>query len=385
MTRSLTLALVVAVASVLVAVPAAWLTTRAALPGRRGWAVLMAAPLAIPSYIMAMTVVDFLGPRGTLQGWLEPLGVERLPEIYGFWGSAFTLTAASFPYVYLVLRAAFATADVSEEEASRSLGAGPLRTFFRVVLPGMVPAIAAGVLLVVLYTLSDFGAVSTLNYDTFTRSIFVEYQTSFDRTGAAVLGAMLALVAAAILAAELTVRGRMGRRASRRQSLMRPVPLGRWKWPAAGFLALIALLSLGLPLGVLGYWLVKGLQANANFPEIGSAARHSVTMAIGGAIITVLLADWPMPCEPCQCQEPVVCAATNWPSAPRWYMCPEKLRTKRPPSAKEKTQRILLSHCTASYCSCQVRPRSRETRIWLREPLVATISRTSPPPSGAQR
>jgi len=281
MTRSLTLALVVAVASVLVAVPAAWLTTRAALPGRRAWAVLMAAPLAIPSYIMAMTVVDFLGPRGTLQGWLEPLGVERLPEIYGFWGSAFTLTAASFPYVYLVLRAAFATADVSEEEASRSLGAGPLRTFFRVVLPGLVPAIAAGVLLVVLYTLSDFGAVSTLNYDTFTRSIFVEYQTSFDRTGAAVLGAMLAMVAAAILAAELTVRGRMGRRASRRQSLMRPVPLGRWKWPAAGLLALIALLSLGRPWAC-GLLAAEGPPANANFPEIGSAARHSVTMASVG-------------------------------------------------------------------------------------------------------
>lgn len=290
MTRSLTLALVVAVASVLVAVPAAWLTTRAALPGRRLWAVLMAAPLAIPSYIMAMTVVDFLGPRGTLQGWLEPLGVDRLPEIYGFWGSAFTLTAASFPYVYLVLRAAFATADVSEEEASRSLGAGPLRTFFRVVLPGLVPAIAAGVLLVVLYTLSDFGAVSTLNYDTFTRSIFVEYQTSFDRTGAAVLGAMLAMVAAAILAAELTVRARMGRRASRRQSLMRPVPLGRWKWPALGFLSAIALLALGLPIGVLTYWLVKGIQADANFPEIGAAARHSVMMGLGGAVITVLLA-----------------------------------------------------------------------------------------------
>ena len=150
MSRSISLALTVAVASVLIAVPAAWLTTRAALPGRRLWAILMAAPLAIPSYIVAMTVVDFLGPRGTLQGWLEPLGVERLPEIYGFWGAAFTLTAASFPYVYLVLRAAFATADVSEEEASRSLGVGPLRTFFRVVLPGLTPAIAAGVLLVVL-------------------------------------------------------------------------------------------------------------------------------------------------------------------------------------------------------------------------------------------
>lgn len=290
MSRSISLALTVAVASVLIAVPAAWLTTRAALPGRRLWAILMAAPLAIPSYIVAMTVVDFLGPRGTLQGWLEPLGVERLPEIYGFWGAAFTLTAASFPYVYLVLRAAFATADVSEEEASRSLGVGPLRTFFRVVLPGLTPAIAAGVLLVVLYTLSDFGAVSLLNYDTFTRSIFIEYQTSFDRTGAAVLGSMLAVVAAVILAAELGIRSRMGRRASRRQSLMRPIPLGRWTWPAIAFLGAIALFSLGIPVGVLLYWLARGIQAEAAFPDVSLAARHSLSLGLGGAVISVLLA-----------------------------------------------------------------------------------------------
>src|SRR5512139_1354064 len=150
MQRSLWLAAVVVAASVAIAVPAAWLTTRADIPGRRAWSVVLAVPLAIPSYITALAVVAFLGPRGTLQGWLEPLGVDRLPEIYGFWGAAFTLTAASYPYVYLVVRAALMAADTSEEEASRSLGASPLRTFFAITLPGLIPSVAAGALLATL-------------------------------------------------------------------------------------------------------------------------------------------------------------------------------------------------------------------------------------------
>lgn len=178
--RSLWLAAVVALFCVAVAVPAAWLTTRADIPARRVWSVLLTVPLAIPSYITALAVVAFLGPKGMLQGWLEPLGVDRLPEVYGFWGAAFTLTCAGYPYVYLVVRAALASADTAEEEASRSLGVSPLRTFFAITLPGLVPALAAGILLSVLYTLSDFGAVSLLNYSTFTRDIFIEYQSSFD-------------------------------------------------------------------------------------------------------------------------------------------------------------------------------------------------------------
>lgn len=288
--RSLWLALVVAVFSVAVAVPAAWLTTRADIPGRRLWSVALTVPLAIPSYITALAVVAFLGPKGMLQGWLEPLGVDRLPEVYGFWGAAFTLTCASYPYVYLVVRAGLASADTSEEEASRSLGVSPMRTFFAITLPGLVPAVAAGVLLAVLYTLSDFGAVSLLNYSTFTRDIFIEYQSSFDRTGAAVLGAILGLVTLVILASELAVRSWLARGRKRRQSAIRPASLGRWQVPATAFLGAVVLVGLVMPVGVLVYWLVNGLRADATFPALGDASRHSLEMALFGAAVTVLLA-----------------------------------------------------------------------------------------------
>jgi len=291
MARSLWLAAAVSAGCLAIALPAAWLTTRTTLPGRRLWAVAMSLPLAIPSYVMALTVVAALGPRGMVQGWLEPFGVQRLPEIYGFWGAVFTLSAVSFPYLFLVLRAALSSLDPSEEEASRSLGRGPWATFARVVLPPLIPAIAAGGLLVSLYVLSDFGAVSTLRYDSFTRVIFIQYQTSFDRTGAAVLGVLLAATTAIILIGELVIRGRSHERLRmRRQRPAALIQLGRWKWPALGFLSFVVLVSLALPVTVLGYWLMRGLQAGAAFPGLSQPFRNSFGLGAAGAVLTVLLA-----------------------------------------------------------------------------------------------
>src|SRR5690606_11220456 len=140
--------------------PAAWLISRTDLPWRRFWSVALSLPLAIPSYVGAFAIIAALGPRGLLQGWLETLlGIERLPAIYGLFGAALTLTLLSYPYVLLTLNATISSIDTSLEEASRSMGYGPGATFFRVTLPLLRPAIAAGALLVALYVFSDFGAV----------------------------------------------------------------------------------------------------------------------------------------------------------------------------------------------------------------------------------
>jgi iron(III) transport system permease protein len=118
----------------------------------------------------------------------------------------------SFPYVFLVVAAAMRALDPSVEEASLTFGRARWTTFARVTLPLLAPALAAGLLLVALYTLSDFGGVATLRYETFTRAIFIEYQTSFDRTAAAILGVALAGVAMVVLIAELLVRARAAER-----------------------------------------------------------------------------------------------------------------------------------------------------------------------------
>ncbi len=289
--NSAALAATVSLVCVAVALPAAWLVVRSDLAWRRVWSVALSVPLAIPSYVMALAVVAAFGPRGMLQDKLEAVGVDRLPEIYGFWGAALTLSAVSFPYVYLVLVAAFGALDPSEEEASASLGEGRWRTFASVTLPSLAPAIAAGGLLVALYVLSDFGGVSTLRYNTFTRAIFIHYTSSFDRTGAAILGTLLSVFAMVILAAELMARTRYQAHArARRSAVPPPVPLGSWRWPAVGFLCFVALLSLVTPVGVLLYWLVRGVQAGGGFPPLWEPFRHSASLAVAGAAITVGLA-----------------------------------------------------------------------------------------------
>ena len=122
-------------ASVVIAVPLAWLTLRTDLPFRGAWSVVAVLPLVIPSYLGGFLMVITLGPKGLLQGWLAPLGVERLPEIFGFPGAALTLTLLSYPYVLLPVRAALARLDPALEESSRCLGKGAWATFFLVTLP----------------------------------------------------------------------------------------------------------------------------------------------------------------------------------------------------------------------------------------------------------
>ena len=155
--RTILLVGTVTLSSIAIALPLAWLTTRTNLPFRRVWVVLSALPLVIPSYVAGFIVIAALGPRGMLYKALDgPLDIDSLPDIHGFPGAFLTLTFLSFPYVVLTVRAAMLRIDPAMEESSRGLGHGGWRTFFFVTLPLLRPGIAAGGLLVALYTLSDF-------------------------------------------------------------------------------------------------------------------------------------------------------------------------------------------------------------------------------------
>ncbi len=293
--RTALLAVTVTVASVALAVPLAWLTVRTDLPGRRAFVVLSALPLAIPSYVGGFAFVAALGPRGLVQGALAPLGVEEVPSIYGFPGAWLVLTLFSYPYVLLTVRAALRRLDPSLEEASRTLGRGRRATFWRVVLPQLRPSIAAGGLLVALYTLSDFGAVSLLRFDSFTRAIFVQYRSSLDRSAAATLGLVLIALVLVVLAAEARSRGRADYHRLHGGGA-RPAPvvrLGRGRWPAAVACAALVGLALVVPLWVIGYWLVRGVAAGEPVRLTGTLIGHSLAASALGAVVAVVAA-WPV-------------------------------------------------------------------------------------------
>ncbi|MEV6399777.1 iron ABC transporter permease [Streptomyces sp. NPDC051907] len=273
--RSVALAAVVTAACTVLGVAAAFLVTRTDVPARRLFGVLAALPLAIPSYVAAFAWVS------TVEGF------------EGFWAAALVLTLVSYPYVYLPVAAALTGADPAQEEVSRSLGRGPWRTVYGVTLRQVRPAVGAGALLVALYVLSDFGAVSIVRVDVLTRAVFTAVNLGFDRTGALVLATVLVALTALVLLAEQLTRRRGARYARLGGGSRRPATrlrLGPLRAPAAlGLTALIAA-ALGVPAASLLRWSVEGVSRPGSLAELATAARNSLGVSLLGMGLTVLLA-----------------------------------------------------------------------------------------------
>ena len=291
--RTLLLGVSVAAASAVLGTALAWLVARTDLPGRRAARLLLPLPLVMPSFIAAFALLAAFAPGGLLEGLLEPLGVDRLPAFEGFWGALYVLTLFTYPYVYLPVVARLGQLPASLEESARLLGRGPAAVFRTVVAPQAAGAVWAGTLLVFLYTISDFGAVQLLRYETLTSSIYAS--RVFDRAGALAQSLLLGLLAVAVVAAERSAtRGaRPGRLAAGARSLR--VPLGRWRGPALALVAGVVGLALVAPVGVLAFWAGRGLvagstRAGALVSDAGGLALpavHTATMAVLAAVVAV--------------------------------------------------------------------------------------------------
>jgi iron(III) transport system permease protein len=305
MGNTVLLAVAVTVGATVVAVPLAWLTAATDLPGRRMWTVLVAMPLILPSYVAAFIFISLLSPKGLVQQLLQPVaGIERLPSLYGFPGAFLVLTLITYPLIFLTVRGAILRLDPSLEEAARNLGLGPRQVFWRVTLPHLRPGILAGSLLVTLYVLRDFGAVTTLQYNTFTRIIYNRY-LSYRLDMAALFALVLVIMALIILFLEQRSRGRaryarLSSGCSRRRD---PARLGKWKAPALAFTGAITTLALGLPLAGLLYWVWRGWQGQQVANQVGTLtnnlmtlsgllepAWHSFSASLLAAVLTTLLA-----------------------------------------------------------------------------------------------
>jgi iron(III) transport system permease protein len=291
--RTLLLGVSVAAASAVLGTALAWLVARTDLPGRRAARLLLPLPLVMPSFIAAFALLAAFAPGGLLEGLLEPLGVDRLPAFEGFWGALYVLTLFTYPYVYLPVVARLGQLPASLEESARLLGRGPAAVFRTVVAPQAAGAVWAGTLLVFLYTISDFGAVQLLRYETLTSSIYAS--RVFDRAGALAQSLLLGVLAVAVVAAERSAtRGaRPGRLAAGPRPLR--VPLGRWRGPSVALVAGVVGLALVAPVGVLAFWAGRGLvagstRAGALVSDAGGLALpavHTATMAVLSAIVAV--------------------------------------------------------------------------------------------------
>jgi iron(III) transport system permease protein len=273
------LAAVAVVLAAILGTAIAWFVERTRLPGRRFWAVLAAVPLAIPSFT-------------TSYAW-----VSISPDLQDFLGAVLVVTCSYYPLVYLPVAAALRGMDPALEETARALGLGPLRTFRRVVLPQLRPALLGGMLLVTLNVLTEFGAFALLRFRTFTTEIYVQFRASFDGPAGSLLAGVLILLCLLCLLAELRVRGRAryGRIGSGTRRAFTPYELGRARLPVLGFFVLLSLVTVGVPVGTTLYWLTQPGAAAITPAEVSPALLTQATLAsigygLGGAAVATLLA-----------------------------------------------------------------------------------------------
>ena len=271
---SLGLAVSVAGTCMVAGIGLAWLATRAQIPGGRWWLVGLAAPLAIPSYVLAYT-------------WLS-----ALPGLSGFAASWAVMTMACLPYVVLPVAAVLSRIDPAYDEVARTLGHSRWQALYRTTVPLAWPAATAGGLLVALYTLSEFGVVSLMRFETFTRVIYTSYRAAFDRTTAAVLALVLVGLALLVVLVERRIRSRhrLWRIGSGTARRAQKVPLGPWRWPALALLATVVTLSVGVPTVMLGLMLARSQTDRFDMAELITATGNTATAAGIGALIACCLA-----------------------------------------------------------------------------------------------
>ncbi len=257
----------------------AWAVERTDLPGRKIWAVLAVTPLAIPPFI-------------TSYAW-----ISLDPNLENFLGALLVVTVSYTPLVYLPVAAALKEMDPALEETARALGSRPSAVFRRVVLPQLRPALLGGMLLVSLDILVEFGAFALLRFRTFTTAIYSAYRAGFSGAEPALLSAVLLLLCIACLGVEATTRGKSkyGRLARGTRRKAASYALGRWKFlPVLGF-ALLALITIGVPLGMIVYWLTQTNSAATTVAAYSAgslmqACWASVQLGVFGAMLTLVLA-----------------------------------------------------------------------------------------------
>ncbi len=203
------LAVVAGVLALIFGLSLAWLVVHTEFRGRAHIEKILLLPLAVPPYIMAFVYLGFFDYTGTVATFLrEQWGLNWLPPVRSVGGAAFILALCLFPYVYLLARTGFYRQSSAYLEAGASLGLNRWQQFLRIQLPLIWPWCLGGLSLVIMESVSDFGAVSILSVDTMTTAIYKTWLGLFSFEGAAQVASLLITLVIVFLIVEFQVRNR---------------------------------------------------------------------------------------------------------------------------------------------------------------------------------
>lgn len=293
--QSLQLMLGVGILVLMLGVAPAWLVTMTQFPGSRWleWALVL--PLAMPAYIIAYTYTGMLDVTGPVQSFIREtfdlrFGDYWFPQIRSTGGAITMLALVLYPYVYLLSRMAFLEQSVCVLEVSRTLGANPWRAFSRIAVPLARPAIVAGLALVLMETLADYGTVQYFGLSTFTTGIFRTWFGMGSSAAAAQLSAVLMLFILALVIAEQWSRSRARyHHTSSRYSRLPRIRLRGWRKLAA-MLVCFAPVAFGflIPFLQLAWW-AWDTRALVDFSVFGQLVFNSLRLAATAAVIALIL------------------------------------------------------------------------------------------------
>ncbi len=269
---------IAALGALLLGAPLAWIVARFEFPGRRIVEWGLALPLAVPAYAAAYAWYDLTQAAG-------PMG--SLPTVRGPVGAGVIFAVTLYPYVYLLAREAYAGQSSDAYDAARTLGCGPFSAFRRAALPLARPAIAAGLALVIMESLADYGAVAHLGAPTLSVGLIRAWAGEGAIADAARLALILVAIAFLLFAYERAQRRRARQSAaSGRRRPPRRVPLSFGE----GLLALVACLApiaLGLiiPLARLGW---RAIASPTNRSMLEAAGNSLLLASLSGLLAAAL-------------------------------------------------------------------------------------------------
>ncbi len=278
-------------------VGAAWLIVMYRFPGARILEWLLFLPLAIPAYVGAYALVDFLEYSGPVQtilrdafGWATSRDYW-FPDIRSRGAAIIVLAGALYPYVYLLTRSAFREQSAAGYDVARALGIGPFARFFRLGLPLARPALAASCAVVMMETVADFGTVEYFAVQTLTTGIFTTWLESNNAGGAAQIAGVILMLVLLLSGTE-----RASRRKHRYHNPARnPRPViktnlsGIKGWLALAFCMLPFCVGFILPAGVISWHSAKNYTVWFD-SSLLSALWNTVFTGLSAGLITITAA-----------------------------------------------------------------------------------------------
>ena len=272
--NTLSLVLITVPLCVVIGIGGAWLVERTNLAGHKVWAVLLAAPLAIPAFVNSYA-------------W-----VSAIPSLGGIFGGVLISVLSYFPLVYIPVAAVLSRLDPALEQSAAALGLGPWQVFLRVVLPQLRLASAGGALLVALHLLAEYGAFAMIAFNTFTTAIYDQFRSTFNGAAANMLAGVLVLFCLLLLLAESKSRGsaRYARVGAGVQSSPSRLMLRGYQLPSQLGLLAVSALALGVPLWHVGRWLIAGGAEIWTQDVLLDALLQTLDYGLVGAAVTTTLA-----------------------------------------------------------------------------------------------